>query len=61
MVRFYTCNWREECLCYTEGENATYECCPSGRISDICGHSFTGNPRRERVAADVIMGSTRDV
>ena len=41
-----TCNWDEECRCYTEGENAKYECCPRGHASDICEHSFTKGDAR---------------
>ena len=49
----FTCNWNKQCLCYTEGENATYECCKRGRASDICGRTFTGhNGRYSRCQRD---------
>ena len=39
----FTCHWKKECLCYTEGENATHECCKRGQASDICRNTLTGN------------------
>ena len=41
--RRFTCDWNKQCLCYTEGKNAKYECCKSGRASDICRNTLTGN------------------
>ena len=49
----FTCGWNKQCLCYTEGENATYECCKRGRASDICGRNFTrGDARYRRCQRD---------
>ena len=43
------CDPTYDCLCYTTGEEETYECCERGRASDICD-----NPLTHKEAADCV-------